>query len=210
MASPRQILHNYVEDTYKIKFNVLGDYVAIGIRGAVPDKYGHPIPTKNEHNKYDDTLGWFTATERFLTRGTVEPGKKYTDQPMHKAGAWYLKNGLYVMTRAKHFGMPAFNLNRKYPKGALEGYRDTLRLGRNPFDIDPKSKIHTDGTGIDIHAMGNDINNVAGWSAGCQGTLGDWNSEAWLAFKNPLYASKQTEFLYCLLSYSEVAKAMEA
>ena len=210
MASPRQILHNYIEDTYKIKFNALGDYVAIGIRGAIPDSYGHPIPTKNEHNKYDDTIGWFTATDRFLTKGTVEPGKKYTDQPMHKAGAWYLKNGLYVMTKAKHFGMPAFNINRKYPNGQLEGYRDNLRLGKNPIDIDPNAKIWTDGTGIDVHAGGNDPNNIAGWSAGCQVVLGDWKSESWLSFKNPLYASKQLEFLYCLLNYSEVATAMEA
>jgi hypothetical protein len=210
MASPRQILHNYVEDTYKIKFNVLGSHVAIGIRGAVPDDDGDIIPTKNEHNKYDDTLGWFTADARFLTKGTVEPGKKYTDQPMNKDGAFYLKKGLYVMIRAKHFGMPAFNLQRKYPKGVLEGYRDSLRLGRNPIDIDPKAKIRTDATGIDVHAGGNDINNIAGWSAGCQVVLGDWHSPAWLDFKNPLYASKQTEFLYCLLNYADIKTALES
>ena len=210
MASPRQVIQNFIEDTYKIKLPVFGDYTTFGIRGAIPDKDGDIIPTKNEFNKYDDTIGWLTPTKRYITQGTVEPGKKYTDTPMNPNGVFYLRNGLYVMIRAKHFGNEAFNLCGKYPKGPLEGYRDTLRLGKNPFSINSKAKIFTDATGVDIHAMGNNVNDIAGQSAGCQGTLGDWKSEAWLKFKAPLYLAKQKEFLYCLLNYSDIEKALEA
>jgi hypothetical protein len=57
--------------------------------------------------------------------------------------------------------------------------------------------------------VGNNINDIAGQSAGCQGTLGDWNSDAWKGYKNPLYASKQKEFLYCLFDYSEIKENYE-
>ena len=209
MASVKKVITDFIQDTYRIKLDILGEYASFGIRGAVPDGHGDLMNTKNEFNKYDDSIGWITANERYIVKGTVEPGKKYTVAPMNPNGAFYLKNGLYVMTRAKHFGNDAFNLNRKYPKGLLEGYRDTKRLGKNPFYIDPNAKIWTDGTGIDVHAMGNNINDIAGQSAGCQGTLGDWNSDAWKGYKNPLYASKQKEFLYCLFDYSEIKENYE-
>lgn len=210
MASVKKVITDFIQDTYKIKFDVLGEYATFGIRGAVPDNDGDLIDTKNEFNKYDDSIGWITANERYIVKGTVEPGRKYTITPMNSNGVFYLKNGLYVMTRAKHFGNDAFNLNRKYPKGLLEGYRDTKRLGKNPFDIDPNAKIWTDATGVDNHAGGNNPNNIDGQSAGCQVILGDWNSDAWKNYKKPLYASKQREFLYCLLGYSDIKIAIEA
>ena len=212
MASPRQVIQNFIEDTYKIKLPMFGDYTTFGIRGAIPDKDGDILPTKNEFNKYDDTIGWLTPTERYMTQGTVEPGKKYTDKPMNTNGVFYLKNGLYVMVRADHFKMSAFNISYKYPKEGtpLEGYRDTLRLGKNPFDVDPKAEIYRDATGIDTHAGGENPDNIDGWSAGCQVILGGWKSKAWLDYKEPLYKSKQLKFLYCLLNYSDIAKALEA
>jgi hypothetical protein len=205
MASPRQVVHDFVEKTYKIKLFSLGEFSIVGIRGAVPDGDGDIIPSKNEFNKYDDTVGWIKSNERLFLRGTVEPGRKYTAAPMNPAGAFYLKEGLYLACRAKHFGKEAFNIYAKYPKGKLEGWRDTTRKG-----APDKTKIHTDATGIDIHAGGNDMNNIDGWSAGCQVIFGDWNSTAWREFKEPLYKSKQNSFLYCLLNHSDIEKELLA
>lgn len=208
MASPKKVITDFIQDTYKIKINT--DYVIIGISGCVPDMHGDLIDNVQVHNKYDDTIGWLTANERYLVKGTVHPGKKYTQAPMNKNGAWYLKNGLYQAVRAKHFGQDAFNIFAKHPIGSVEGYRDTARKGIHPLIQNPKAKVYRDGTGIDIHAGGEDENNVAGHSAGCQVLLGDWNSPAWLGFKEPLYKSKQKIFLYCLFDYSDIKKQIEA
>ncbi len=206
--SPKKVITDFIQDTYKIK--IQSDYVVFGIRGCIPDRDGDLIDTKNEFNKYDDTLGWITESERFLVQGTVEPGKKYTVNPMNPNGAFYLKNGIYQMVRALHFGNEAFNLFSKYPQGKLEGYRDISRKGINPIIQDSKAKIFYDATGVDLHAGGNDPNNIDGWSAGCQVVLHDWNSKTWRDFKEPLYKSKQRTFLYCLFSYSDIKLQIES
>lgn len=208
MASPKKVITDFIESTYKIK--VKENYVIVGISGCVPDMHGDLMDNTQVHNKYDDTIGWLTANERYLVKGTVHPGKKYTQLPMNKDGAFYLKNGLYQAIKARHFGQEAFNIFGKYPIGGVEGYRDTARKGIHPLIQNPKAKIYKDGTGIDIHAGGNNENSVDGASAGCQVILGDYNSPAWLGFKEPLYKSKQKIFLYCLLNYSDIKKEIEA
>lgn len=208
MASFKKVITDFLKNKYNLTVN--SDYVIFGIRGCTPDGDGDLMDNKQTFNKYDDTIGFVNKDGRGVFTGTVEPGKKYTSAPMNSNGAFYLKNGLYQAVRAKHFGKDAFNIFSKDPKGRVEGYRDTARKGVHPLIQDPKAKIFLDGTGIDIHAGGNDITNIDGWSAGCQVLFGDWNSNAWKEFKETLYKSKQKTFLYCLLDYSEIKKEIEA
>lgn len=207
MASVKGVVTNFIEKTYKIKIG--NDWIIFGIRGCTPDKDGDLMSNVQIFNKYDDAIGIINKDERYVYTGTVEAGKKYTSAPMNPNGAFYLKNGLYIAQRAKHFGEEAFNIYSKYPSGKVEGYRDTARKGIHPLLQDKNAKIYTDGTGIDIHAGGNDITNVDGWSAGCQVLFGDWNSANWKEFKNTLYASKQKTFLYCLFDYSDIKEEYE-
>ena len=202
MASVKQVITDYLKKTYNV--TVSNDYMIFGIRGCTPDKDGDLMDNKQVFNHYDDTIGILNDKERFVYTGTVEPGKKYTITPMNPAGAYYLKNGLYVACRAIHFGHDAFNIYSKYPKGNLEGYRDTQRNG-----FPDRGKIFLDGSGVDIHAGGKDINNIDGWSAGCQVVFGDWNSKEWKEFKDTLYKSKQANYIYCLLDYAEIKAEYE-
>lgn len=206
MASPKKVITDFIQDTYKI---VIKDFVAVGITGCVPDGDGDIIPTDNAHNVYNDTIGWINPNERLFLRGTTEPGRTYTQTPMNPNGAFYLKRGLYQFVKAKHFGKDAFNICRGYPSGEVVGYRDKEKKGINPVRINPNAPLFK-GSGIDIHAMGNNLNDIAGQSAGCQGPFGDWNSQAWKSFKDPLYSSKQKLLLYCLLWYDDIKVGLEA
>ena len=208
MASPKKVITDFLQDTYKIKISEA--FIIIGISGCTPDMHGDLMDNVQVHNRYDDTIGWLTASERYFVKGTVHPGKTYTQMPMNKNGAWYLKNGIYKAIKAKHFGQEAFNITGKYPTGKVEGYRDTARKGVHPLIQNPKAPVFKDGTGIDIHAGGNNVNAVDGASAGCQVVFGDYSSPAWLGFKEPLYKARQDVYLYGLLDYADIKSAIEA
>lgn len=202
MASVKQVITDYLRKTYNV--TLATEWVIFGIRGATPDGDGDLMENTQVFNKYDDTIGIINSEERKVYIATVEPGKKYTVSPMNPNGAFYLKNGLYQVVRAKHFGNDAFNIFAKYPKGAVEGYRDISRKGKPD-----KSRIFTDGTGIDIHAGGESLDDIGGWSAGCQVLYKTWKSKEWIEFRDTLYKSRQKTFLYCLLDYSEIKEEYE-
>ena len=52
MASVKKVITDFIQDTYRIKLDILGEYASFGIRGAVPDGHGDLMNTKNEFNKY--------------------------------------------------------------------------------------------------------------------------------------------------------------
>lgn len=194
----KKTLTDYLKKNHSAK--VSKETIMFGIRGATPDGSGRLIENSQKFNRYDDTIGVFNQDFILVYTGTVEPGKKYTVAPMNINGAFYLKNGLYQACRAKHFGNDAFNIFAKYPKGRVEGYRDISRKGQPD-----KSRIFYDGTGIDIHAGGENIENIDGWSAGCQVLLNNWKSKEWNEFyKSSFAVPSQKMFLYLLIDYSEI------
>jgi hypothetical protein len=199
----KKTLIDYLKKYHSIK--VSKEIIMFGIRGATPND-GRLIENSQLFNKYDDTIGIFNNEFILTYTGTVEPGKKYTINPMNHNGAFYLKNGLYQAQRAKHFGNDAFNIFAKYPKGRVEGYRDISRKGQPD-----KNKIFYDATGIDIHAGGENINNIDGWSAGCQVLLNNWKSKEWNDFyKSSFTVPTQKIFLYLLIDYSDIKQNYEA
>ena len=181
------------------------DYYIFGIRGAKTDSDGDLLPNKQTPNIFDDIIGFINIDICRTFIGTVDPGKKYTINPLNPNGCFHLNNGFWLCQRAVHMGNEAFNIFSKSKinplyksNGKIEGWRDS-----NKNFINDEKKIYTDATGVDIHA-GSNNDNIDGWSAGCQVLRGNWQSQDWLEFKNTLYNSKQKIYLYFLLDYSEI------
>lgn len=197
MASVKKVLTQYLKDKYN--YTVGKDFVIFGIRGAVPDSDGDLIPSPQTFDKYDDTIGFLNKDSCHVYLGTVDPGKKYTDQPMNVNGCAHMVNGFYDYKRGIHIDHPAF-----IQAGKIKIWRDKNRNGINDDGI-----IEEGFFAVDLHAGSGNKLHIYGWSAGCQNTCGDWNSKDWKEFQSTLYASPQEIFKYCLLDFFEIEKELD-
>lgn len=157
-------------------------------------------------NKFDDAIGIVYYVQGiahlFSTMGTTQPGAYYMEQPMNDAGTAILVPGQYkgVYQIGLHLGQYEALVQR----GKLKIYRDNDR--DKEYDLDPKTMIGVEGSGINIHHASNTgvstfINN---WSAGCQviASITAWNEFMSIIKRSrDLYGNK---FTYTLFTEADI------
>jgi hypothetical protein len=168
-----------------------GQLHLLGVRGAVPVSANVLRPGANHLDRYDDSLVLF-GTTLHAYRATVDPGKRYTDQPQNAAGCAHLVNGYWRYQRGLHKGIPAL----------IQAAPVTVRRDRDrDGDDEAGEPVETGMFGINLHPGGNGAQPVGPWSAGCQVIP----REGWPSFWEHVLASGQRHFGYWLLDAKDLS-----
>lgn len=168
----RKILSNYDLDLKK--WNVLA------LRG-VSYTDGKIILNDNKPDYYNDLLCICREDQIKFIVGTVDPGAKYTKDPLNPEGAFHLLDGLYWFEPGLHFGKKAF-----VQLGNVEGWRDTNKN----HERDENEKVFKGKFGINFH-WGSGGQRIGGWSAGCINTKSDINGDDWIWVYSTLSPQKK-------------------
>lgn len=161
-----------------------------GLRGARPYD-GHPGEVQIVEtvlNEYTAAIGCF-GTSLKLYRGSVDPGRDFTADPMNPEGAAHLQDGCWLYQPGSHKGHRAL-----VQAAPVKVARDKNRDGT----IEPGEPVSTGYFGVDIHAGGASPA-VGEWSAGCQVIRGGWTGEPWVEFLDTVAAANQSLYRYYLL-----------
>lgn len=130
----------------------------------------------NAPDIFNDILIFYYKNEFIRLVGTVDPGKKYTDNPLNKEGCFHLSDGVYFFSMANK-GNYKF-LHQSMP---VNGWRD--RNGNYQFD---EGEILVSGQfDICIHG-GSGFQHIGGWSAGCIDTQASPDSKEYINFMDTI------------------------
>jgi hypothetical protein len=165
----------------------------IGVRG-----YRDGKPAENAPNRYNDTLAVVRrdpAQRCSELRASVDPGDRYTRDPLHPAGCANLSPGQYRYKLGLHKGRPAL-----VQAGPVRVWRDS----NENYSRERGEREESGYFGLNIHDGGSG-EHVGGWSAGCQVVHGGADGAAWqellrLARKHP-----GPTILYTLIECAELA-----
>lgn len=159
------------------QINIESVPMIFGFRGISHGKRkGQYIINDNAPDIYNDIIA-FAYKDKFISLvGTVDPGKKYTENPLHKSGCFHLSDGVYLFELRKNG-----NYKFLYQHLGVKGWRD--KNGNYIFD---EGDIEVSGQfDICIHA-GSGFKNIGGWSAGCIGTQASPDSKEYTNFMNEI------------------------
>ena len=169
----------------------------VGIRGAIPKGPTGLLVGDNTIDRYNDAIILFgTHLQAFL--GSVDPGRWYTERPLHPDGCAHLINGgPYEFELGPHKGKPALRQAEPFPF-----WRDADKDFER--DLTPKeARIRREVIGLDLHPGGSSPV-VGPNSAACQIIWGGWDGAPWQTFYRLCVASGQHRFQYWLLNAGDL------
>jgi hypothetical protein len=160
--------------------------------------------TNNRDNIADDVIALVRLDSDGLPmvkeyEGTTEPG--LFKQVINEEGDFRLNPGFYFFKPGTHHGVNPCLI----PVCDVLGER--AKKGAAFDETDQKTWVSTDTT-IHIHAGIGNVQNVAGWSAGCQVIAHGWGGPQWTEFFK--YAKMATNFPapYVLVMESDVPQLL--
>lgn len=151
----------------------------------------------NTPDGWNDYISISYKDKSFVFKGTTRPGVYWLQHPMRESGTFVMVPGQYIDCWKKgiHSGYPAL-VQCKPIKGWRDSDKDNL--------VDPdKSKIYTDGQGVDIHHAHEYVTQIVvdKYSAGCQVVCAYAN---WKQFFELYTESPQEFFTYTLLEEKDL------
>jgi len=158
-------------------YPMLGEIIVNGMKLPGLTHALEELPNRlGEHNDviivYGRTLDGLVVAR--TTPASVDPGRRYTERPLHAKGCANLKDGQYPYKKGIHRGYPAF-----VQAGDVTVWRDRDRdADRDAGEIEETGKF-----GINIHASTRKQESDPG-SAGCQVVQGGRYGDHWRRFYN--------------------------